>query len=1350
MLRCQRHMIHVFMLIFLLGTNYYLPGQTFQPVKHITTADGLPSNIITSILADDDGFIWVATNNGFCRWDGFSTLVYQNQVSDSNSLIDNAIPRNGFIKDEQGNLFIGTSKGLSIFNLASSRFTNFYTDPNNSSGLSSGINVVYNDSKGNIWVGTDDGFCKFNQTNNTFQPYQYTQKFPENVLLDQHGANKIHDIREDPHDQSILWLASLSGLLKFNKKTETFSWFYYNDSKYLRELNQFNMLVSHPDHLLFIGTWNYDMLAFNTRTGSFTGRYGEGAARYNFIQERVTPYAVNQNGKLWISSLAGLGTFDPSNQKFDLLQTFENKNGHRQQVELFLQDQQNHLWLGSENGIYVVKTENGPIENYFFNPTDENHWYLTRDLFEDIQNNQLIIGFGRGDGLHFFDLQNKTFSFLSFEQPGINEFNISSILREPDGNILFSTIAQIYRYYPEQNRVVQTSQNFSQFPVITDMQADAEGNIWLATANLGLINFDPQTGLSLEIEKTNQGNKHFGLPMIQQISIDPQGKIWFSRRGQSYGFYNPENDSVYLKNDSTGLQLNITCLGEYSGDTLWIATAGRGLGFINTRFPQQGFQPFFTMADLPQTFISDIITGVKNELWCLSRAGILRLNVKTKQVHLIDENNGLIIHDDWSDKNALIPGKLKLLSNGKIAVGYRRGLGFIDPENLTIPIALPQPYINSLRVFDEEFSLKNHNSSIRLAHDQNYISINYSAHDLYHSGFTLHHMMEGVDKEWQKQQAGEDVVYPNLSPGKYLLRLQTSTISGFGKPNEVTLILHITPPWWKSVWAILLFFILGIGLIIVVYKSQLKRQLEKREARRLRELDELKTKLYTNITHEFRTPLTVILGLAEDLAGNEYNKEAFQNKLHSIQRNGSNLLHLVNQMLDLAKLEHGKLTYSPIRGNIIAWAQYLVESHQSLAESKGVQLTFYPETAFLEMDYDPDQLSKVISNLLTNAIKFTPATGKVIFHIKHDSQNEQLIIKVKDDGIGIPAGEQQKIFDRFYQVEKEDNKSNIGTGIGLSLTREIVEMINGNIILESETGKGSEFQVIIPVTQKAPPPVNENIEYTNFKALPNPDTEMLSDEPELDHGNGKPLILLAEDNHDVAAYIRDIIRTKYKVKWVGDGNKAVQTALETIPDMVITDVMMPGKNGYEVCDILKSDIRTDHIPIIMLTAKVTDDDRISGYEKGADAYLTKPFNKKELLVRIEQLLKLRQQLQARFGNFKLKADKSQNKSPEEQFVSRAIQIVEKHIDESQFNASKLAEELNLSESQLYRKLKAISGKSTAIFIRTVRLTQAKALLDSTDQSVSEIAYQLGFNDPAWFSRVFKEEFGKAPSDTRKK
>ncbi len=563
-------------------------------------------------------------------------------------------------------------------------------------------------------------------------------------------------------------------------------------------------------------------------------------------------------------------------------------------------------------------------------------------------------------------------------------------------------------------------------------------------------------------------------------------------------------------------------------------------------------------------------------------------------------------------------------------------------------------------------------------------------------------------------------------------------------------------------------------------------QSEKAEALRLKELDEVKTKLYTNITHEFRTPLTVILGMAQQVI--EHPKVHLREGLNMIIRNGQNLLTLVNQMLDLSKLESGKLSLYYQQADIVSFLEYIVESFHSLAQNKGVQLHFIPEVEQIIMDFDEVRLQQIVSNILSNAIKFTPEGGHV--YVSSDINNDRFILKIKDTGIGITEADLPLIFDRFYQSDGTHTRQGEGTGIGLALTRELVKIMQGTISVESKKGKGSEFEVTFPLLQIS------NVEEMNQKVpmlTTNPifETAVKKDEgflPALTTQVNKdkissidrPHILIADDNDDVQAYLTACLTNDYVIEIAQNGQECEDLALNNIPDLIVLDVMMPFKDGFEVCKTLKSDERTSHIPIIMLTAKADMDSRLGGLEQGADDYLTKPFNKKELLLRIRNLLELRRQLQQYYiSTFKASllqdnAPSAENTLPtsgsflkgvekgyrnpsiplvnslENAFVIKVRKAIEAHLDSPDFDVEKLCRHLAMSHSQVHRKLSALTRLSATHFIRYVRLVKAKEMIISSGYSIAAIAMDCGFNDPAYFSRVFKQEFGVTPQGWREK
>ncbi|MFK7775690.1 MAG: ATP-binding protein [Saprospiraceae bacterium] len=527
-------------------------------------------------------------------------------------------------------------------------------------------------------------------------------------------------------------------------------------------------------------------------------------------------------------------------------------------------------------------------------------------------------------------------------------------------------------------------------------------------------------------------------------------------------------------------------------------------------------------------------------------------------------------------------------------------------------------------------------------------------------------------------------------------------------------------------------------------KSKILQDIEHQEAERLKELNNLKSRLYTNITHEFRTPLTVIMGMTENIEGHAEEKEL-------IQRNSNNLLRLINQILDLSKAESGNLKINLVQDEIINFLQYLTESFQSMANAKDIQLVFYSEEKEIIMDFDEQKIQHIIYNLLSNSIKYTHQKGKVVFHVK--KENDRLCIKVKDNGQGIATKDQPFIFERFYKVDQPNSVKADGVGIGLALTKELVEFLNGEIILKSELGEGSEFIIYLPINRSGEI-INDDANVLLQEENINEDKkerplEFNSGLIDLNvENNGIPQLLIVEDNEDVITYIKSCVKNDYNIEVAHDGQEGIEKAFELIPDIIISDLMMPKVNGFEVCRILKKDEKTSHIPIILLTAKATQEDKMEGLETGADAYMMKPFQKRELKIRLKKLIENRAILQAKYKGDLTSFSKKKTNS-EDDFFQKVINVLKRELDNPNFSVTELSKEMHLSTTQMYRKLKALTGLPPSKFIRRFRLQNSLELLQNSTMNVAEIAYKVGFSDPNYFSRAFSEEFGKPPSEMRK-
>ncbi|MEM9920715.1 MAG: response regulator [Bacteroidota bacterium] len=513
--------------------------------------------------------------------------------------------------------------------------------------------------------------------------------------------------------------------------------------------------------------------------------------------------------------------------------------------------------------------------------------------------------------------------------------------------------------------------------------------------------------------------------------------------------------------------------------------------------------------------------------------------------------------------------------------------------------------------------------------------------------------------------------------------------------------------------------------------------------KRLEELDQLKTKFFTNISHEFRTPLTVISGMSKQIE--EKPERWFSKGLQMIQHNTQDLLDLVNQILDLSRLEAGKMPLKLSQGNVLLLMSYLHEYFTPVADAKNIQLHSLMDEQELIMDFDGEKLHRILSNLLGNALKFTPENGHVYLIV--NTQQHQLTIQVKDTGPGISEEAIPHLFDRFFQASNGADQQLPGSGIGLSLVKELTELMDGSISVSSQLGKGTTFTIQLPIQRESPIPIDaEKLKEEVFKSsLPEdlPYTEAV----EIDTNH--PLLLIVEDNPDIASYLTSCLEDQYQLIFAQDGAEGIEKAIEHIPDLMISDVMMPKKDGFELCEVLKNDERTNHIPIVLLTAKADVASRVSGLSKGADAYLAKPFEKEELLVRLKMLFELRHKLQLRYsGQTSDQATEVQIETTEDPFMLKLRRTVIDNIEDEGFGTAELCRALGMSRTQLYRKIKALSGKSTSNFVRSIRLHKAKELLVSSRLNISQIAYEVGFRDPKYFSRTYTREFGKSPKAER--
>ena len=646
-----------------------------------------------------------------------------------------------------------------------------------------------------------------------------------------------------------------------------------------------------------------------------------------------------------------------------------------------------------------------------------------------------------------------------------------------------------------------------------------------------------------------------------------------------------------------------------------------------------------------------------------------------------------------------------------------------------------------------------------------FTAINYSSPEKTRYAYQL----EGVDPDWVSNGNRRFANYPDLSPGSYTFRVKASIDNNVWNEAEANIKILIHPPLWRTWWAYGLYALLGISLLFALIRYSVSRErlkndlkLQRLEAEKMHEIDHLKSRFFANISHEFRTPLTLILSPLDKLLSRETNQD--KPLYQTMQRNAKRLLDLVNQLLDLSKLEAGNMRLENKPASIITFLKTIVLTFTSLAESKQIQFQLKYQTEDPVLYFDSDKLEKIVTNLLSNAFKFTPRGGEITVSASllkgdHTPPNVKkagrastsiLELKVEDNGAGISNDQLKKIFERFYQTDTTPTREHEGSGIGLALVRELVDLHGGEIAVESQPGVGACFTVRLPLlaadfTQLT---IVENNGKADEQSVPRfDDKEYQVDSLSAPETEGAPLILIVEDNADIRHLIRESLYPDYRVMEAADGAAGHRLAVENIPDLILSDLMMPKMDGVELCRKLKQENKTDHIPIVMITAKASSESKIEGLETGADDYIVKPFESAELLARIKNLIEGRQKLRERFSReITLQPASIAITSMEEKLLQHVMQIMEKHMADSDFGVDAFCREAGMSRTQLHRKLKALTDQSTGDFIRIMRLKRAAELLTNHVGGIAEVAFMVGFNDPSYFTKCFQKQFGKTPSE----
>lgn len=1331
-------------------------GQDLSQLRHFTTADGLPANQALAIASDPEGFTWVLTRQGPARYDGRRFVP----LTDLHPGLE--LPRQGYnsmLLDGHDFLWFGTTDGLYRFSL--STFSLHFFERK--------LMPRCTDAAGNAWFVSEKNIVQYRRQQDDFRE----------VPLIAEGGDTVSVAAVNRGKAPFLIVRTPTRLYRFDAEKHTF--------ERLRGLSEADVqanfvTASDADGMLWLSLWyrkTDGLFYYDPYRDTVLHRFGSATHAVGTTDINT----ILPDGKqVWFATNSeGLSRYDiPANQFVRFPADNKNPEGlWASQLTDVFRDVFGNLWIGTQFGLYMAPANRQTTQLLAYTPFNPNS-VVSRPVTALEFITDTLLAIGTMNGLSLYDRHKK--SFLNLHLPLYNDNPYND---------------QIRAFAP-----------------------DEPGSFWVATWS-GMFRLDSRNGRILEyfITHSNAGENHpqalkkMEIGAVYRFFRDRTGVLWASTFGaglfrltgtpaaRRFEYLNTKENSAFLTNrveSMLDLDDRYLLFGSADGLLQYDRTTRR-LQPVAVNFP--GLEAPVPISSMVRSRKGDVLLIAKNTPWRLklhkNGSAVASpipnpLNLMSCQQIIEDDagavwvtqEDGVVQLDAAKNIGRLYDSRHYLLDNvfatrppvppvkdrdGNLYFGGTQGVTILNPSRFSgQKPATPVLKITNLKVNGAVYLPDSSISRLYTLH------LPWKATNLGFEFSVLNAAVPALCRFAYSLDGGAHVNLgaqntlnlSNLAPGTYQLHVMATNSDGAHDEQGVTLRIVIHPPWWRSGWAYLAYAMLLGYLAWWAYRFQLRRKLAEQEAEQLREMDAFKSRFFTNITHEFRTPLTVILGMTDRLLG---EKTAASQPLTMIKRNGQNLLLLINQILDLSKLENKALKMHYVQGDVVTWLRYVAESLQSLAHTHGLTLGLESEHAEIRMEYDPERLRQIVYNLLSNAIKFTPEGGKITLAIiRHASS---IILKVVDTGVGIPAHELPYLFDRFFQAGNQKQVSSAplgrvgtgsgGTGIGLSLTRELVRAMGGEISVESVEGQGTTFTVTLPALP-ARLKREEHVAYSEELAIPALWTDSVKDAafspPSNGGAAGAAHLLLIEDNPDVMAYIVACLENEYRIECAWNGRQGIEKAIETVPDIILSDVMMPEKDGLEVCDALKNDERTSHIPIILLTAKADVESRIAGLRRGADVYLSKPFHEEELRLNLSNLLEQRKKWQERFGKLDLTENTAApeppelpkvDREPEDAFLKKIRLHVEEHLADAGFDGPRLARTMLLSEVQLYRKIKALTGKSTAIYIRSIRLHKGLELLRSTDLTVSEIAYDVGFEDPNYFSRTFSQEFGAAPSEMRR-
>ena len=1240
---------------------------------------------VTTLYQDNDGSIFVGTaGTGLIRLNPEDNTVKKIEQSGRQNSGNRIIK---CIKSQGSDVFVGTHNGLFRYERDSDGLALFVSQSPDDMAKGKGqINNIEFDKKGNLWVGSSGGLWHYDVGKQQYKSYDSLLLKNNTAIWSLHFSNDT------------LWLATSGGLLQYNTITQQKRLHYFrHDNLNPAHFNATLSICDDKKGSMWITTYGGGAIRFHKRTGSYSIHRYDGTTPYTLSSNYVFTALIDDENTVWLGTERGVNKFVPSKQVFSSHLPAELfKDNPHDQLTMIKPGKSGTIWLLTKQGHIYRADESFQNINYIVSGHNRGGVRL-ESLFED-SNGTLWIG--TSQGLARFD--NKT---SSITDELILNSTVDKIVEDRNRDLWLGTgiNSGLIRYSPSKKRhkYISNSDSVQSLNLAgSELLKDSRGNIWIS-GMYALYKY--------ELSKNNLTKIRHREELSAALAIDAADNLWMANY---YG-------SIY-KFDSTGAKI----------DSLQLKAA----------------------YDSPTNLLIDH----NNQLWLSTQSSIVRIDPVTRKQQLFSSEIGFGLRD------FLYNSSVKSVSSNKLFFAAEAGVITIEPENLILDTKASPLRITNFETHDSVRLLLEkaieYTNEIKLDYDRASFTIEFAMLDLVAPDEVEYsYKLDGLTDEWYKSATQHAVNYTNLEPGSYSFTVKAYNHNGV-LSESAPLRIIILPPPWRTWWAYSAYSLGALLLLVIGRKEIIKREklkatarLKEVEAEKFQELDIMKSRFFANISHEFRTPLTLLLGPIEKRLSTT-SDPSDKKQLATMHKNANRLLTLVNQLLDLCRLESGSLKLKCQWGNLNNAIDFISSQFSSMADSRNIKFSI-DSSQDIDLYFDFEKLEKIITNLLSNAFKFTQENGSITVSIRAHGRNKDFkngfaAVVVKDSGIGISPADLLRIFDRFYQVDSSATRQYEGSGIGLALVKELVELHHGTVSVASTSGEGTSFAVHLPLGKDHLSEKEISTQSNEFKStLHIPEIEEVIGVEMQKHDTVLPKVLVVEDNADLHHYLRSCLSDRYSIMESKDGEEGFSKAVEEVPDLIISDLMMPVMDGILLTKKLKHEEKTSHIPIILLTAKADSLTKLEGLKTGADDYITKPFSQDELVTRVHNLIAIRKNLQKKYSNqLQLMPSQIEVDSMEDRFLKKVITIIEQHLDDTSFSVEVLSQEAAMSNTQLYRKLKSVTGFTPNEVIRNTRLERAASLLRQKAGNVADIAYQVGFNNLSYFSKCFKEKFGSSPSE----